>query len=119
MKHKKAVVIFVVLLIIFASTSTFASSNLTEGINISKDKANEVSDIGNKIFGLVTSIGIICSVVALALLGIKYMLSSVEEKAEYKKTFGVYIVGAMLVFGVSTFAKIIYNFSDSVFSTIP
>lgn len=114
MKHKKAVAILIVLLTIFTSTSTFAASKLTEGIEISKDKANEVSDIGNKIFGLVTNIGIICSVAALMLLGIKYMLSSVEEKAEYKKTFGVYIVGAILVFGVSTFAEIIYKVVQSM-----
>ena len=48
------------------------------------------------------------------LLGIKYMLSSVEEKAEYKKTCGVYIVGAILVFGVSTFAEIIYKVVQSM-----
>ena len=109
MKHKKIVATLIILLIVFASTSTLATSKLTEGIGISKEKANEVSDIGNKIFGLVTRIGIICSV-----LGIKYMLSSVEEKAEYKKTFGVYIVGAILVFGVSTFAEIIYKVVQSM-----
>lgn len=114
MKHKKMVATLIILLIVFASTSTLATSKLTEGIEISKEKASEVSDIGNKVFGLVTTIGIICSVVALMLLGIKYMLSSVEEKAEYKKTFGVYIVGAILVFGVSTFAEIIYKVVQSM-----
>lgn len=115
MKCKNVIVIFIILLIIFTSTSSFAASKLTEGIEISKDKANEVSDIGNTIFGLVTNIGIICSVAALMLLGIKYMIGSIEEKAEYKKTFGVYILGAALVFGVSTFAKIIYNFINTIF----
>ena len=45
MKHKKIVATLIILLIVFASTSTLATSKLTEGIGISKEKANEVSDI--------------------------------------------------------------------------
>lgn len=119
MKYKKIVAILITLIIIFASSVIFADSELTEGIEISKEKANKVADAGNKIFGLVTTIGIICSVAALMLLGIKYMLGSVEEKAEYKKRFGAYILGAILVFGVSTFAKIIYNVVESISGTTP
>ena len=41
------------------------------------------------------------AVIALIILGIKYMMGSVEEKAEYKKTMMPYVIGALMVFGAS------------------
>ena len=72
--------------------------------------------MGNEILGALQIIGIISSVIALSLIGIKYMLSSVEEKAEYKKTFSVYIVGAILVFGISILLKPIYELINGLLS---
>ena len=48
------------------------------------------------------TIGIILSVIILAILGIKYILGSVEEKAEYKNDIIPYLIGAALLFGIST-----------------
>ncbi len=39
----------------------------------------------NPILGTITVIGIVISAITLTVLGIKYMIGSVEEKAEYKK----------------------------------
>lgn len=49
------------------------------------------------------------SIVVLIILGIKYMMGSVEEKATYKKTLLPYVIGAMFVFGATTIASVIYN----------
>lgn len=113
-KYKK-IIIILILIISLASTTVFASE-LTSGVEINKDKAKYAEGIGNTIFGIVRVVGIICSVAALMLLGIKYMLGSVEEKAEYKKTFIVYITGAVLVFGVSVFAETLYSVIDDLLS---
>ena len=43
------------------------------------------------------------------ILGIKYMIGSVEEKAEYKKTMMPYIIGTTILFAASTIVSIIYN----------
>ena len=42
------------------------------------------------------------------------MSSSIEEKAEYKKTFIYYVLGAVLLFVAPTLANIIYNISIQV-----
>ena len=47
------------------------------------------------------------SIVVLIILGIKYMMGSVEEKATYKKTLFPYFIGAIFVFGASTIANVI------------
>ena len=42
-------------------------------------------------------------------IGIKYILGSVEEKAEYKQTLKPYLIGAILVFGISNVLSIVQN----------
>lgn len=83
------------------------------GVTIT-DGNNQFVDAGNAIFSLVRTVGAICSVAALMLIGIKYMLSSIEEKAEYKKTFWIYILGVILVFGITSLAEIVYNWVNGL-----
>ena len=56
----------------------------------------------NNLLIIVKTVGIILSVIALAIIGIKYMIGSIEERAEYKKTMIPYLVGVFLVFSVTT-----------------
>ncbi len=62
---------------------------------------------------MVQAIGSIVSVLVLVILGIKYMMGSAEEKADYKKTLIPYLVGAVLVFAASNIAGLFYNFVNS------
>ncbi len=52
-------------------------------------------------------IGTITSVLALIIIGIKYMVGSVEEKAEYKKTMQPYLIGTVMVFSITNIIFII------------
>jgi len=63
---------------------------------------------GDYIVSIITEIGVVTSVIVLAVLGVKYMLGSVEERAEYKKTLMPYVIGSLLLFGASSVAQIIY-----------
>ena len=64
--------------------------------------------------GIITTVGIVVSVVVLVVLGIKYMIGSAEEKAEYKKTMIPYIIGAILVFAASAIASIVMGISKNI-----
>ena len=58
--------------------------------------------IGGTLFrlgGVAVPMYVLYAVVLVAFLGIKYMLGSAEEKAEYKKDMIPYLVGAFLLFG--------------------
>ena len=57
------------------------------------------------------------SVIVLLVLGIKYMIGSAEEKAEYKKTMIPYLVGAVLVFGASAIAQVVYSIAKQAGET--
>ena len=69
----------------------------------------EIQDLGKNIVGLVQTVGVVVAVVILLVLGIKYMMGSAEEKADYKKSMIPYIVGAVLIFASTTVVNIVYN----------
>lgn len=63
--------------------------------------ASGLRDIGNNIVGVIQVIGTVLSVAALGIIGIKYMVASADEKAEYKKNLMPYLIGAIMVFGIT------------------
>ena len=75
--------------------------------------ATKFEGFANTIIGGVQVIGSITSVIALIVMGIRYMLGSVEEKAEYKKTMKPYLIGAIMVFGITNLLTIIQTIVGS------
>lgn len=61
-------------------------------------------------------LGSLVCVVALMIIGIKYMMGSVDEKAEYKERLVPYIIGAIMVFAIPTIVQIIYDASIALIS---
>ena len=70
--------------------------------------------MGSKVIGLIQTVGSVLSVAILVVLGIKYMMGSTEEKAEYKKTLIPYVIGAILIFAASNVAGIVYNMASGI-----
>ena len=71
--------------------------------------SEELKSKAGVILGVLQTIGTVVSIVMLMIIGIKYMLGSVEEKANYKRTLIPYIVGAFLIFTGTLLPQIIYN----------
>ena len=76
--------------------------------------ADSIKDIGNILIGVVQFVGSAVSVLALIVIGIKYMMGSLEEKAQYKQTMKPYVIGAFLIFGVSNLIAIIASIAESM-----
>ena len=118
-KYIKKVLIPFLIIMLLTSTAIFAAATpeqITERITIGGSETRQVEGIGNKILGIVRVIGIIASVGTLMALGIKYMMGSVEEKAEYKKSFKAYIIGAVLVFSIATIGSKVYEIIKDMLS---
>ena len=60
-----------------------------------------------KLAGLLWGAGVFAIVIAGAIIGIKYMMGSVEEKAEHKKMLVPYIVGSVIILGALTIWQIL------------
>lgn len=85
-------------------------------VEIKPDQTNteNITGVGNKLMGVLQVVGILTAVIILMVLGIKYMMGSAEEKAEYKKTMMPYIIGAILIFAATTIANAVYNFVTGI-----
>lgn len=82
--------------------------------NLNASDVKEFGEYAGKIAGVIRIIGTIVSVGALMIIGIRFMLGSAEEKAEYKDRMFPYVVGAILLFGASNLVDIIYGIVRSV-----
>lgn len=111
-KNKITIVLFILLFIITATTQVFAATISTSDINRGQTPSgalNKIKSMSNTIFTAIYNIGVVISVVIMAVVGIKYMLGSANQRAEYKKTMIPYLVGACLLFGASTLTNVIYR----------
>ena len=104
MKKKQIVGIMIIIFIIFINVVSYGFSveNMT-GKDLPGNTQTKIDNFGQGIIKVITTVGSICSVVVLIMLGIKYMMGSVEEKAEYKKTLLPYVIGASMVFAAYYF----------------
>ena len=117
-KTVKIISALLIVIMLIASLSSIAYASTTEETlnamleaqkNGSANGTNEVTTLGGRIVGIVQVVGVIIAVIILLVIGIKYMLGSAEEKAEYKKSMMPYLIGALLIFAGSTIVNAIYN----------
>ena len=117
---KTGVILIIALMLVFAfNTYAMASGINPEGIADSltgteSGAQGSVESIGNQIIGIITTVGVVVAVVVLLVLGIKYMMGSASEKAEYKKTMIPYLVGAILIFGASAITKVVVSLGTNI-----
>lgn len=86
-------------------------------LNNYKGNGEEASKFVGKAEGILSfiqAVGVVLSVVWLIVIGLKYMLGSVEEKADYKKAMIPYLIGVALLFSVTTLPQIIYKFMQNL-----
>ena len=58
--------------------------------------------------------GSVISVIALLIIGFRYMMSSLEDRAAMKGVMIYYIIGAVLVFATSNVLSIVYNVINDI-----
>ena len=97
-----------ILLVISLGTSTIFALTPSQ-VQPTDPGTNDIQTLGGKILGILQTVGIVLSVIILVILGLKYMMGSAEEKAEYKKTMIPYLVGAVLIFLAPTIANTVYT----------
>ena len=85
---------------------TFMDSGKNEDIGINKDKLKKASD---GIYNMLSSIGMIISVIVGLILGIIFMVSSANDKAKVKEALLPYIIGSLVIFGAFGIWKLIIN----------
>ena len=106
-------ILLTALLILCLCTLSFAADDPSK-LKPNTGNTTQIDTVGQKIMGILQTLGIVVAVIVLMVLGIKYMMGSAEERAEYKKTMIPYVVGAVLIFGATTIANMIYQFANGL-----
>lgn len=122
---KKTIKIMSILLVTIMFVAIFATNVNATGANSILDKMSNINysddsgigNIGKHIVDILATIGVVVAVIVLLVIGIKYMMGSASEKAEYKKTMIPYLVGAVLIFGASAIAKVVVSMAQTITTT--
>lgn len=112
-------ILLITLFSVFTNYYTYAADDIIKPENYkpigdSDKEDKKLTEIGNKIIGPIQVVGSLVSVIAIIIIGIKYMLGSIEEKAQYKEILGPYFLGAIMVFGITNLLSIVYNIATQI-----
>ena len=106
--------------VVIALTVIVSLCNVCMAIEVTDIKPNtkvqstNLTNIGSNIAGIIRNVGIVLAVVILMILGIKYMVGSAAEKADYKKSMIPYLVGAIILFGAAGIAQVVVSLSGNL-----
>lgn len=113
-KILKILILLILLSIIYAkqtiATETINPNDYNPSIQgISADDKDAIKKKTGIILGWLRNFSVAASVIAIMLTGYKYIVGSVEEKAEYKKTLIPIIIGCILAISGTSIVSFIYN----------
>ena len=103
----KYINIFVLMIIIFSvlpSSISFAQ--------VDDEVIKEIQVMFKEAFIYIKLLGTIIAVITLAVCGIMWFKANPQEKAELTQRIGVYIIGAVLLYGGITISGVIINAFD-------
>ena len=112
---KKIIFITLILFIILSNNRimAFKTSDYNVG-GLFYKTAPTLFNMGNKLFGVLLNIATIVSILTIAIIGVKYMFGSVEQKAEYKTSLIPWLIGAAMVFGITRIVWLASTISWSI-----
>lgn len=84
--------------------SNFMQAGQSQDNPLNQEGLKNVSDV---VYNVLLAVGIIAAVIVGLIIGIKYMMGSVEQKAETKELLAPYIVGCVIIFGAFAIWKIV------------
>lgn len=130
-KNKTHIIIMVIILILISilflvPTKTYAKSITQaksdtgvidpgdfEPPELNEGDTNVITNKASVITSIIGVIGVIVSVIALILIGIKFMIGSASEKAEYKKSMIPYLIGVFVFFALTQLLNIIIKMVEN------
>jgi len=121
MKNKKIVKTLLVVLILLVMSFIVCNHTLATWVpdfksyeNGNSGRAGEkVTQVMGAIINMMSTVGAGIAIIMLVVIGIQYVSKGAEGKAEAKKDLTGYIVGAVILFGVSGILKILQMFIEA------
>lgn len=112
---KVLAVILAIVLLFFVVTGPNISlaadpGSVINNLNTDQDVgSNEITSIGSKIMSFIWILSIVVAVVVLMYTGLKFIVGSANEKAEYKKSLMPLVVGVLILVFATTIVNAIFS----------
>lgn len=116
--------ILIVFIIVFSVNISYASdvSDVITGGDSFIDAADDtkkidetkLKDTSDMIYKILMVLGISIAVIISGILGIKFMIGSVEEKAQVKDQLIPFLIGCIVIFGAFSIWKVAVNVGNSM-----
>lgn len=101
-----------------AATDNFDFEQFDNPANASSTGVTRMNNATKSIMGtaiqIIRIVGTGVSVIMLSYIGMKYMMAAPSERAEFKKSAMIYIVGAILIFSATNIFGIIAEFAGNL-----
>lgn len=115
-KHAFKIIFLIIIfmfVLMFCSQGTFAT---VEKLNpddyqatLEPDDASYIFEAGGKVLRLLRNVAAVVAVVAITIIGIRYIYGSTEEKAGYKEIMVPLIVGCVFIASLSAILTVIQS----------
>lgn len=109
-----ALMAFMLLFVVVQPTTVLAEdvSNITDSIKATGDgDSTALTTTAGKITNLIWVLSIVIAVIVLMIIGVKYIIGGVQEKAEYKKSLIPVVVGIVVIVSATTIVKFLFSFN--------
>ena len=124
MKKRKiivSIILIIVLILSLVNISNGASNDPKDksfydgmkNVTMAHGLSTGINDGIGTLIGLLQFAGTGISIIMVTVLGIKYLLAGVDEKAEIKKHAVPIVIGAIFLFGATTFLKDLEKFAST------
>lgn len=121
MKTKKIFFIIIMILLMF-SIKLNATDSIIQGADDFLDAGDEnilnkaqIKITSDTIFNMFFAIGTIIIIIIGAVLGIRFIMSSTEEKAEIKESIKPFVTGAIVIYGAVAIWMMAVQVLQSIF----
>lgn len=116
MKKYIKVLFLIIYISIFVLNNIFISNafegNITEYENGNNIIANQTDNVSKNVIAVVRIVAVSIAIIMLLVIAMRYMISAPSERADIKKHLIAYVIGAFIVFGVSTILGILVEVAD-------
>lgn len=112
-------VIFIIAVMLFGLLGVSQNISFAEKANVSGtlDNVNsatggdigDAATIGGNIVNWIWGISIVVAVVVVMITGLKFIVGSTQEKAEYKKSLIPLVVGVLILVFATTIVKVLFG----------
>ena len=116
-KKRICVICFLMIVMLGINSMSYAASEINPDDfgSIYDDPIDQnLATAGGKIVGVVQVVGTAVAVITLIIIGVKYMVSSPNDKAEMKSKMIPFVIGAVILFGASNLLSLVVNFVKEV-----